>query len=852
MASLLPSTTSRTNRTMSASEPETTKTAEHPLENYAPAPGIFDEMQSAAGETRPPWRPLSDSLTKLTQHELAARWEHGLRIIREHGVTYNVYGDAQGSERPWALDLVPFIISAEDWAAIERGLSQRVRLLNLILADIYGGSQHLLRDGFLPPELIYANPGFLRSCRGFVPPKNSYLTFHGSDLVRSGAGQWWVLADRTQAPSGAGYALENRAVISRILPDELRAGNVRRLGSFFRTRYSLLANLVTKSKAEPRGVLLTPGPLNETYFEHAFLARHMGLPLVEGADLTVRDRRVFLKTVEGLQPVDLIIRRVDDTFCDPLELRGDSFLGVPGLVEAARAGNVVISNALGTGLLESPAVLAFLPILCRHLLGEELLIPSAATWWCGQARELRYVLDNLDQLVIKPAFGTSRRPPWFGGSLSKHEKANLIRAIKAAPQNFLGQERVVLSRAPVWHEGVFESRSMMVRAFVASDGESYHVMPGGLARVSPTTEEPVVSMQSGGGSKDIWVLANGGGAAPASEAPRELRPLVRGSNTVPSRAADNLFWLGRYTERLENTARLLRCLLSRFVDDGERERLPERAVLPHLFEALGQPLPAGLDLSSSPALREHALALVHREDLLGSVRELLRRIHGIAANVRDRFSGDIWRILGRMDRNARGGMGKLPLNNALSLIHRLVLDLAAFSGLEMENMTRGHGWRFLDLGRRLERGICMSGFLRGGVLAAGNPNATFELLLDIADSTMTYRRLYMSEVRPLEAIDLLLRDDSNPRSVAFQLHEVAEHTRALPQREAAGASPEHLLVNRVAARIQGADLTQAGRLWREGHAEPLMRLLGDCVQGLIETSENLTHHYFSHTIARLS
>jgi len=837
---------------MSASEQEPPTTAVTPLQTYIPTPGIYDEMQAGPGALRPHWRKFAGALGQLSRHELTARWENGLRIIREHGVTYNVYSDARGSERPWALDLAPLVISSADWAAVERGLIQRVRLLNLILADIYGGSQHLLRDGFLPPELIYANPGFLRACRGFSPPKKCYLSFHASDLGRSPDGGWWVLADRTQSPSGAGYSLENRAVVSRILPDELRECHVRRLGSFFRTRHNLLVNMVKAAPAEPRGVLLTPGPLNETYFEHSFLARHMGLPLVEGADLTVRDRRVFLKTVEGLQPVDFIIRRVDDSYCDPLELRADSFLGVPGLVEAARAGNVVISNALGTGLLESPAFPAFLPVLCRHLLGEELLLPSVATWWCGQARELRYVLEHLERLVIKPAFGPDRRQPWFGGRLSKHERSNLIRAIKAAPQNFVGQERVVLSRAPVWHEGVFESRSVAMRVFVASGGRQFAVMPGGLARVSPTAEDPVVSMQSGGGSKDIWVLANGGEPAVAIESTRESRPVVRGSNTVPSRAADNLFWLGRYTERLENTARLLRCVLSRFVDEGARERQPELVVVPQLFEALDQPLPATLDLSSSDALREHTLALVYREDTVGSVRELLRRVHAIAASVRDRFSGDIWRILGRMDREGRGGPGKLPLNNALSLIHRLILDLAALSGLEMESMTRGHGWRFLDLGRRLERGICLSGFLTGGVRAAGRPEATFELLLEIADSMMTYRRLYVSEVRPLEAIDLLLRDGSNPRSIAFQLHEVAEHARALPHGEAAGPLSGELLISRVTARIQGANLVEAGRLWLEGDAAPLTALLGECVQGLTGFSELLTHHYFSHTVARIS
>jgi uncharacterized circularly permuted ATP-grasp superfamily protein/uncharacterized alpha-E superfamily protein len=699
--------------------------------------------------------------------------------------------------------------------------------------------------------MIYANPGFLRPCRGFSPPGDAYLSFSACDLGRSADGRWWVLGDRTQSPSGAGYALENRAVLSRILPEELRLCNVRRLGGFFRRRQGYLTQLAGRSSAEPRGALLTPGPLNETYFEHAYLARHMGLPLVEGADLTVRDRRVFLKTVEGLQAVDFLIRRVDDTYCDPLELRGDSILGVPGLVEAARAGNVVISNALGSGLLESPALLAFLPVICRHLLGEELIIPSVATWWCGQAAELRYVLDNFDYLVIKTAFGRPRRQPWFGGRLSRNEKANLLRAIKATPHQYVGQERVVLSQAPVFHEGVFEPRPVVLRAFIAGNGGSNTVMPGGLARVSTTAEDPVVSMQQGSGSKDIWVLGNGGGGAPATETARDRRPLVRGSNTVPSRAADNLFWLGRYAERLENTLRLLRRVLERFVVDDGRERLPGREVLRELFETVGLPLPAAATPSSG-ALRERVLSLIYGGESVGSVRELLGRIHGIAANVRDRFSGDTWRILGRMDREARTSPGKLPLNNALSMIHRLVLDLAAFSGLEMENMTRGHGWRFLDLGRRIERGLCMAGFLRGGVISAGDPDTNFELLLEIADSTMTYRRLYLAEVRPLEAIDLLLRDESNPRSVAFQLDQVAAHVQELPQEPGDGVRPEKRLVDRVSARIHGPELTGAGRLWLEGDPAPLSRLLEECGEELSALSEKLTHHYFSHSVARRS
>src|ERR1051325_2175853 len=458
--------------------PETGSTAApaNLSQGYRPAPGGFDEMLAAPGTPRPHWQRFVNALDQLGRHELASRWENGRRIIREHGVTYNVYGDPQGMDRPWELDMVPLLVPAEEWRAIEAGLTQRTRLFNLILADLYG-PQRLLRAGLIPPALIFANPGFLRSCHGLRVPGEIHLHLHAVDLARSPDGQWWSLGDRTQSPSGSGYALENRIVLSRILPDEFRESQVQRLASFFQVQRDTLRQLAPATSDNPNIVLLTSGPHNETYFEHAYLARYLGFTLVEGGDLTVRDRRVFLKTLEGLQPVDVIFRRVDDSFCDPLELRSDSFLGVPGLVEAARAGNVTIANALGSGILESPAFLAFLPSLCRHLLSEELRLPSVATWWCGQAKEQQYVLDHLTQIVIKPAFGTLARKPVFGGRLTAPERQNLLAAIRARPHEYVGQEQVALSTAPAWDNGRLDPRRVVVRAYVTATGDAFTVMP---------------------------------------------------------------------------------------------------------------------------------------------------------------------------------------------------------------------------------------------------------------------------------------------------------------------------------------------------------------------------------------
>ena len=839
--------------------PEEASTADRLFQRYAAAPGVFDEMQAEPGQPRPHWREFIHSLQALGPHELSSRWENGRRLIREHGVTYNVYGDPQGMDRPWGLDLVPLLISSEDWTRIEAGLTQRSRLFNLILSDLYGGGQRLLRNGFLPPEFVYGNPGFLRPCRGIAVPRQVYLHLQASDLARSADGQWWVLSDRTQAPSGAGYALENRTVISRVLPDEIRERNVQRLADFFRTEREMLFGLAPSHARNPSAVLLTPGPHNETYFEHAYLARYLGFPLVEGGDLTVRDQRVFLKTLEGLQPVDVILRRVDDSFCDPLELRSESFLGVPGLVEAARAGHVALANALGAGLMETPAFLAFLPGLCRHLLGEELLLPSVATWWCGQAEELRYVLEHLDQLVIKPAFSAPTRQPWFGGRLTAGERAKLVQAIRARPRDFVGQERVVVSRAPVWVENHFEARSVVVRAYVAHDGDDTAVLPGGLTRVSRTLEDPLVSMQSGGGSKDTWVLdpltVSAQDRVEADTMPVVMDTPVAEPDRTPSRAADNLYWLGRYTERLEQTLRVLRCVLGRMADEPARSGATVLEVLAELMARLNLvtgPLTPASVKSFRAALQQQVLALLYKPRLTGSAGELLSRIRFIASTVRDRFSGDTWRILGHLELDARARPGRLPLANALELIHSLVLDLAAFNGMEMENMTRGHGWCFLDLGRRLERALSITNLVRAALRIETRPAAALEPVLEIADSVMTYRRRYFAEARLPGVLQLLLREESNPRSLHFQVQALARHLRALSIELAPSDPDGRQRMDTLQSMVSGTDWDTLAAEWLQGRRETLVDRLERCSQELGALSDDLTSRYFSHTLPRVS
>src|SRR5580692_948402 len=606
--------------------------------DYRQAPGAYDEMCAESGVLRPHWDRYMGSLSSLGAKEMARRWQTARQRIRENGVTYNVYGDPLGMDRPWSLDSIPLLIPPQEWSALEAGLIQRARLLNAILADIYG-PQQLLRGGHLPPALVFANPGFWRPSHGMPAAVQPYLHLLAVDLARSPDGQWWVLSDRTQAPSGAGYALENRTVLAETFPDLFREFQVERLASFFHSFRDTLLNLSPSRRDNPRVVLLTPGPFNETYFEHSYLARYLGFTLVQGEDLTVRDSRVFLQTLDGLKPVDVILRRVDDSFCDPIELRADSFLGVAGLVEAVRAGNVVVANALGSGLIESSAFMPFLPRLSQRLLGERLKLPSVATWWCGQPRPLQYVIDNLDYLVIKPAFPAHGLEPVFGGKLTGDERSRMIKRLRERPYEFAGKELLDLSTVPVWSQNTLTPRRVVLRVFLAASGDSWVAMPGGLARVSPALDTPVVSMQRGGGSKDTWVLSDGPVDIFTLQRPRgQMLELNRGEVTdLPSRAADHLFWLGRYAERSEHLARVLRCILVRLTGEFGTSGASEWDSLMKLYGCLASPHsrlaeddPQG-HLDQWRDLEQEILSLIFEEQRSDSLNSVLNRATRAAA-----------------------------------------------------------------------------------------------------------------------------------------------------------------------------------------------------------------------------
>jgi len=810
-----------------------------------PERSVYNELAPDGVTPRPHWARFIESLQSIGSDEMARRWERAERRIRENGVTYNIYTDAQGASRPLAIDPIPLLIAAEEWRFIEAGIIQRAHLFNLILEDIYG-ARRLVTNGDLPAELLFANPAFLRPLTQVAVPRHSYLHLLAVDLARSPDGRWWVLADRTQSPSGTGYALENRTIVSDVLPDAFHSANVRRLASFFRAQREALLGLVQSD--HPRAVLLTPGPLNETYFEHSYLARYLGFTLVEGADLTVRDRRVYLKTVEGLQAVDVILRRVDDSFCDPLEFRGDSLLGVAGLVDAISAGNVVVANALGSGVIETAAIMPFLPGLARKLLGEPLKLPSVATWWCGQDYARDWVLDHLDQVVVKPAFPLRGMEPIFGADLAKEKKEKISDQVRSRPYEYVAQEQVALSTAPVWDQGHLYSRSLVLRTFVLNTGSGWVAMPGGLVRVAGA-DGPVVSMQRGGRSKDAWVLWDGAVDTFSMLRPRnqavELQHVLP---DLPSRAADNLFWLGRYAERSECIGRLLRCLMTRVrrATNGEFGCLLR---LHGCFDSQHSLLPK--DRPATPReLEDELVSLMSNAERPDSLAFSLAEVQRVGGGLRERLSADMSRLLIELADSAHTEEYMLFVEYS-AVLNGCLEVLSAFSGMERENITRGTGWLFMSLGRRLERAMYVVRQLRELTAPLDEESwPLLEYLLEVSDSSMTYRSRYFTTLQPVAVLDLLMTDETNPRSLNFQMAHLTKLYRRLPRH----AKDDFEVIRHALKLLRGLDLQHVdfplpgnGRTgWCSDSLSQVDGSLG-FVQNLLHSwADNISLTYFNH------
>ena len=770
----------------------------------------YNELLDSAGLPRPHWQAMIEQLQHEEPAVMRKRIEAVQRQIRDNGVTYNVYADTHGVQRPWDLDVLPLIIPQKEWQHIAAAVAQRATLLNRILLDLYG-PQHLLSSGQLPPGLIYGHNGFLTPCVGMSHDDDVALHSYAVDIARAPNGQWWVVSDRTQAPTGAGYALENRTIISSAFPELFRDLNIERLSGFFASMRDSLAHWGHRVAARqatavpgitplgagepPLIVILTPGPYNETYHEQSFLAGYLGYPLVQGSDLTVRNGVVWLKTIAGLQPVHAILRRIDDDYCDPLELNAESLLGVAGLTEVARLGHVLIANALGANLLQSGALLGFLPGLCQSLLGEDLCMPSVATWWCGEPTALAYVIANLDFLVIKPAYPQVQSSPIFGEDLNATQKEALIAKLRAQPDHYIAQERVDISHAPVLvnhHQPQLSSLAVSVRVYAFATPNGYAVMPGGLARVASGKDDRIVTMQRGGTSKDTWVLSS------HSQAPFSLlrkttssKDLVRENTYLSSRMAENLFWYGRYSVRTLQKALMLRATIRTLLDYSAEARAGEWPTMQGLCQWFAL-LPAGEDEEDDDAVWQpwsddaieplliKAVFAQQSSSLATSVQQLFQQ----AFNLRERISNDHWRTVNQLSRQFITRHPHPSLQDAMSHIELAINHFVTLTGFAMDWMTRDLGWRFMSLGRRIERLQFMCMMLSRALEMPQHSN--LEWLLQVSNNLVTYRARYASQPEWLPVLDLLLTDAHNPNSVVFQIKGLVKYLQEMDAQDSAG------------------------------------------------------------------
>ncbi|GAB3371200.1 circularly permuted type 2 ATP-grasp protein [Spongiibacter taiwanensis] len=819
--------------------------------DYKPQHSQYDEVLGANGEIREHWHYPMQVLRSMGPEALLERQRTAKRILRDDGASYSP-GDQLNISHTWNLDLLPLILSSQEWEVIENALRERAELLNLILDDLYG-ERNLIKHRVIPPAAVYGHPGFLRACDGIRVPGQHQLIFHASDLVRNQQGEWLVIGDRTQAPTGTGYALENRTVLRRVMPSLFRDTHVHRLSNFFLAWRRKMAEL-SQSKDSPLVVYLTQGAFKENSFEDAYLANYLGYPLVQARDLTVRKGSVWLKSLDGLRRVDVVLRRVDDEYTDPLVSRYDSSQGVPGLLEVARSGGVVIANPLGSGVLENPVLAKYMPAIAQHFLGRELRLNSVQTWWCGDANDLEYVKAHFDELLIRPTYRLPGKHSIFVSDLPPQKRQQLLAEILAKPRDYVAQVAVSPSHTPVLSGASFSSRPLVMRGFTVASGSSYNVMPGGLTRVGSRQDTLHIVSQYAGASKDTWILESEPEVPEAQPDDFMARQKMERSFSLPSRVIENLYWFGRYAERAESGLRLVR---TAFEELNSIEPLAEhlRRVLLEAVTHLTATYPGfTAEDADFSAPEQELLDLVANRARQGSIAHCLESILHSAGSVKELLSNDMLRLIN----DVRDGMEYLNTNLASSLqaapeelLDPLITTLLALSGLSQESMVRGRAWRFMEIGRRIERAQRTVELLRHTLVtgAEGNSVPLLKPVLASLESRIVYKRYYRTGYRLDKGLELLLFDPQNPRSVLFQLEALKDHLEDVsgPIR-GVQVTDDMRCVLRAVNSLLLSSLAELSKLNEEGTEFPTLdELLASLEDDLNNAAQFLADRYFDHT-----
>ena len=796
-----------------------------------PLPGVWDELLDRQGNVRPYWATMSARIKSWTPEERRVLMDDTGRMLDDLGTTFNVYRDVGGAGQPYEIDPIPFIIEWQEWETVAKGLAQRMRLLEAVLGDLYG-PRKLLKDGLVPPDLVHASPAFHQSTRDIHPSGGKWLMASGCDLVRAGNGTWTVLSDHTHTPGGLGQTLENRSVVSSVLPDLFEGAQVAKLKPFFDAEHEALQHLETSRGGVSNLVFLTPGYRHPSYFEHAYKARLLGISLVEAADLTVRERRLFLKTLGGLRRIDGVICRLDEDSIDPLEFWTNGGRGVPGLIEAWRSGNVALMNAPGSGFAGSAALQAFLPLICRRWFGEELLLPFVESWWLGQQSVRERLLPDFNPYVLLSAFGKDQLLPVKWSNLSAASKKQWTAVILRRPWDFVVQRDISPSLVPSLQGKSVLSRPVVLRAFSLNGKDEPVVLPGGLARIGKPGIPPQLWADHAGFTKDVWLTGKSASPNPGLDLTSSLsRDRLGIAPEVPSRIAEQLYWVGRYVERVETVTRMLRVTLRCM--EGESGRR-QRDQLDACLRLLGGSKVVADEVGKMRTVAE-LTQLIFSRNLHGTLVRLVDSLIANAASARDRLSDDTWIFFNQL-KSILDRASQLPrAADLLRTLDRVVLHLAAFSGMQAENMIRGQGWRFLETGRRLERALCGLALLD---TASGEPTL-LEPLIEICDSVMTYRRRHFSRPDWQGVVELLFLERANPRSVAFQIAVLHHESRSYPGEHDFGLFPRiREAMDKLEARSHETTVPTGAD----------MRTMSKQLEKL---SDLITQHYFSHSVRRV-
>ncbi|HEX2285129.1 MAG TPA: circularly permuted type 2 ATP-grasp protein [Mycobacterium sp.] len=822
----------------------------------------YDEFVDGAGNIRPAWQDLAECVGERGRHGLDQLRAAVRSLVDNDGITYirlDRHGEAitngDGTAEPgrWRLDALPLVVSASEWDTLESGLLQRSRLLDAILADLYGPRESVT-SGVLPAQLLFAHPGYVRAARGIEVPGRHQLFLHGCDVSRAADGTFRVNADWTQAPSGAGYALADRRVVAHAIPDLYERIGPRPASPWAQALRLALIDAAPESAEEPVVVVLSPGIHSETAFDQAYLASVLGFPLVESADLVVRDGKLWMRSMGTLKRVDVVLRRVDADYADPLDLRADSRLGVVGLVEVLRRGAVTVVNTLGSGILESPGLLRFLPELADRLLGETPLLETAPLYWGGNELERSHLLANLSSLLIKPVTGGE---PVVGPALSATQRESLAARIEATPWQWVGQELPQFSSAPSdYYPGRLSPATVGMRLFTVAQRGGYAPMIGGLGYLlAPGNAAFKLNTVA---AKDIWVR-------PPTRVTVERIPPVELPAITPSptravsspRVLSDLFWMGRYAERAEHMARLLTVTRERYHEFRYRREMEGSECVPVLLTAL-----AHITESDTAACGDYAemvatapstlWSLTADRDRAGSLAQSVERLGLAARAVRDQMSNDTWMVLAAVERALLNAPESPPESQTegdafLSSTNSLTLaGMLALSGVTAESMVRDVGWTMMDIGKRIERGLALTALLGATMTTARSPGAEqtiTESTVVVCESSVVYRRRTLGKVSVAAVADLVLFDAENPRSLVYQLERLRADLKALPG--SSGSSRPERLVDEIATRLRRLDPTGLEQVSADGSRAQLAGLLDGIHRDLRELSGVITATHLS-------